>query len=126
MASLSVKMYKTRQCRTIFCTSHVQSVSDAVSQSVSQYKGFYFQYRGEGSQILVRFGGGCWAGCRPRCRLIRGEGGFADGEGCRGGVVQALSDVCSVWARVRRFVIRLAGWGLSGRVSHLRCRPMCV
>ena len=35
MASLSVKMYKTRQCRTIFCTSHVQSVSDAVSQSVS-------------------------------------------------------------------------------------------
>ena len=107
-------MYKTRQCRTIFCISHVQSVSHAVSQSVSQsvsqYKGFYFQFRGEGSQILIRFGGGCWAGCRPRCRLIRGDGGFADGEGCRGeGVVQALSDVCSVWARVRRFVIRLVG-----------------
>ena len=31
--------------------------SQSVMQSVSQYKGVYFQYRGEGSQILVRFGG---------------------------------------------------------------------
>ncbi len=35
------------------------------------YRGSYFKYRGEGSQIFwIRFGGGCRAGCRPRCRLI--------------------------------------------------------
>ena len=27
---------------------------------------------GEGSQILIRFGGGCGAGCRPRCRMMNG------------------------------------------------------
>ena len=25
---------------------------------------------GEGSQILIRFGGGCRVGCRVRCRLM--------------------------------------------------------
>ena len=36
------------------------------------FRGSYFKYRGEGSQIFwIRFGGrGCRAGCRPRCRLM--------------------------------------------------------
>ena len=35
------------------------------------YRGSYFKYRGEGSQIFwIRFGGGCQAGCRPRRRLM--------------------------------------------------------
>ena len=46
------------------------------------YRGSYFKYRGEGSQIFwIRFGGGCRAGCRPRCRLM----------------------CVLVWVRVRRF-----------------------
>ena len=33
--------------------------------------GSHFRYRGEGSQIFwIRFGEGCRAGCRPRCRLM--------------------------------------------------------
>ena len=34
------------------------------------YRGPYFKYRGEGSQILIRFFLGCRAGGRPRCRLM--------------------------------------------------------
>ena len=42
-----------------------------ISPNSFSYRGSYFKYRGEGSQnFWIRFGGGCRAGCRPRCRLI--------------------------------------------------------
>ena len=45
--------------------------SNNFSPNSFSYRGSYFKYRGEGSQILwIRFGGSCQAGCCPRSHLI--------------------------------------------------------
>ena len=86
------------------------------------YRGSYFKYRGEGSQILwIRFGGGCRAGRRLMRRLIcvwvraRKAGG-----GCWTGCRLRRRLMC-VWVKVRR-----SSGGLSGRVSSEASSDTCT
>ena len=62
---------------------------------------------GECSQILIRFGGGCRAGCRVRCRFDVCMGECSQilirfGGGCRAGCRVRCRLMC-VWVSARRF-----------------------